>query len=266
MAKRYVSLDRYEAPVKKAAVLVFALLAMQMTGFSAPGVAPTGLAPSSVKLNDLGVSAPRLTLRIIAFGSSSTQGAGASGPSASYPAQLQAVLMHMVPKGESVVVVNRGIGGQDADDMIARLQADVIASKPDVVIWQTGSNDPMRNVPLARFETETREGINAMRKAGVSVILMEPQWCPRLERTAHADDYREVVRSIGQELGVPVIRRSDMMHAWIAEGRMTRAQMLSPDGLHMADGGYAELARDIAPMVLKAVMIDPAAARLSQAK
>jgi lysophospholipase L1-like esterase len=111
-----------------------------------------------------------------------------------------------------------------------------------------------------------REGIKALRQAGVAVILMEPQWCPRLDQAAHADDYRQAVRKIGQDLDVPVIRRSDMMHQWIAEGRMTRAQMLAPDGLHMADGGYAELARDIAPMVLKAAVIEPAATAASRSK
>ena len=222
MAKRYSLLDRYDGPLKKASIVVFALLALGTAGFSAPEVKPSKL-PSAVKLAEPGGRALH-ELRVIAFGSSSTEGIGASNPSATYPSQLQTVLVHMLPKGETVEVVNCGVGGQDADDMVKRLQKDVIAANPDVVIWQTGSNDPLRNVPLSRFEADTREGIKAMRQAGVAVILMEPQWCPRLEQAAHADDYRQVVRKIGQELGVPVIRRSDMMRRWIAEGRMTRAQ------------------------------------------
>lgn len=172
----------------------------------------------------------------------------------------------MMPKGQTVEVLNRGIGGQDADDMVLRIQSDVVAHKPDVVIWQTGSNDPLRGVPLSRFESDTRDGIKAMRQAGAAVILMEPQWCPRLEQAAHSGDYREAIRQIGAELGVPVIRRSDMMHRWVAAGVMTPVQMLSPDGLHMSDSGYAELARDIAPMVLKAAMIEPAANTTAQIK
>jgi lysophospholipase L1-like esterase len=122
MAKQHASLDRHDGPAKKAAVLAF----------------------SAAKPTGPGAGASHAALRVIAFGSSSTQGAGASSPSASYPAQLQVDLMRMVPKGETVEVVNRGIGGQDADDMIQRLQSDVIAPRPNVVIWQTGSNDPLR--------------------------------------------------------------------------------------------------------------------------
>jgi hypothetical protein len=87
------------------------------------------------------------TLRITAFGSSSTEGIGATSKDRCYPVRLQAALESTLPKGVSVVVMNRGIGGEDVDDMMARLPA-IIAEKPDLVIWQTGSNDSLRSVKL----------------------------------------------------------------------------------------------------------------------
>lgn len=198
----------------------------------------------------LGLAA-QLPLRIVAFGSSSTLGVGATSPASTYPAQLENVLSRLLPHGRHVEVINRGIGGEDADDMAKRLQADVIARRPDVVIWQTGSNDPLRHVPLDRFEAETRDGVAAMRKAGIEVILMEPQWCPRLETLVASSAYRDTIRRIGLDNHVDVVRRSDLMHDWIREGRLTARQMLASDGLHMTDGGYALLARSVAPEVLK---------------
>jgi lysophospholipase L1-like esterase len=189
-------------------------------------------------------------LRIVAFGSSSTEGVGATSPTRAYPAQLQLDLAQAMPM-LSIQVVNRGIGGEDVDDMMARLQSDVLSRRPDLVIWQTGSNDPMRNVPLDRFATETRAGIAAIRAAGAKVMLMEPQWCPKLDATTGATSFRDSVRQIGAELGVPVIRRSDLMHRWVAEGRISREDMIAPDGLHMTDRGYALLARDVAQEILK---------------
>jgi len=123
--------------------------------------------------------ASHLPIRIVAFGSSSTEGVGATSPSAAYPARLEAELNQALPgESKSVSVLNRGVGGEDVDDMLARLDKDVLAAKPDLVIWQTGSNDPLRSVPLARFVDETKAGINNMRAAGLDVMLMEPQWCP----------------------------------------------------------------------------------------
>ncbi|MGU3540519.1 SGNH/GDSL hydrolase family protein [Methylobacterium sp. A54F] len=182
-------------------------------------------------------------LRIVAFGSSSTEGIGASGPAHTYPARLQTSLRQALPQLDgAVTVVNRGIGGEHVDDMLARLDRDVIAARPHLVIWQTGSNDPLRGVSLDHFRDATREAVERIRAAGIDVMLMEPQWCPKLEATPGSSRFRDAVREIGAELDVPVIRRSELMHTWIREGRVTRAQMFAADGLHMADRGYDLLA------------------------
>ncbi len=214
-----------------------------------PGVGHAAPTPALPHLASL-LHSHKHHVRIVAFGSSSTQGIGASSPSAAYPARLEATLSDRLGSAADVEVVNRGVGGEDIDDMLARLQKDVLDRKPDMVIWQIGSNDPLRHVPLDRFDEETRKGIGEMRAAGVDVMLMEPQWCPTLEHTAGADTYRDVVRKIGDDLHVPVIRRSELMHAWIRDGKLAREQMLSADGLHMADGGYALLASEVASEIL----------------
>jgi lysophospholipase L1-like esterase len=191
-------------------------------------------------------------LRIVAFGSSSTEGIGASTPAAAYPPRLEAALKRALPQfAGQVTVLNRGIGGENVDDMLRRLDRDVIDAKPHLVIWQTGSNDPLRGVPLDHFRTETTAAIQRMQEAGIDVILMEPQWCPKLDATPGAYRFRDVVREIGDALDVPVIRRSELMQEWIAEARLTRKELFSADGLHMADAGYALLARAAADEILR---------------
>ena len=135
------------------------------------------------------------------------------------------------------------------------------------MIWQTGSNDVLRNVPLDRFEAKTRAGIAAMRHAGIAVILMEPQWCPSLDANGRGDRFREAVRRIGTETGVAVIRRADLMHDWISSGQLTMTDMLSPDGLHMRDAGYRLLAAHtaFAVMHVEAHMRAPVAVRIAAA-
>ena len=189
-------------------------------------------------------------MRIIAFGSSSTEGVGASSPAATYPSRLLAALTAGWPVTQHVVVLNRGIGGEDADDMTLRLPA-VIAEHPDLIIWQTGSNDPLRDVPLERFTQDTIAGIQAIQAAHIDVMLLEPQLCRELDGMPVSVRYRDALRAIGEGMEVPVIRRYDLMRGWLADGVLTPAQMLSPDGLHMADGGYAKLADAIAADILR---------------
>jgi acyl-CoA thioesterase-1 len=192
-------------------------------------------------------------LRIVAFGSSSTEGIGASSPAAAYPARLAAALKQAQPQSaERIAVINRGIGGEAVDDMLARLDRDVIAPRPDLVIWQTGSNDPLRGVSLDHFRAATIAAVHRIQEAGIDVMLMEPQWCPKLDATPGAYRFRDAVREIGTTLGLPVIRRSEMMQAWIAEGTLTREQLFAPDGLHMADRGYDLLGQAVSAEILRA--------------
>ena len=209
--------------------------------------APPLLASSAADL------AEQHALRIVAFGSSSTEGIGASSPAASYPSRLQAELRAALPDGVALKVLNRGVGGEDAEDMQRRLPR-IIAERPDLVIWQTGTNDPLRGLPLARFTELTRQGIGAFRAAGIDVMLMEPQDCPVFSGKPGSLAYRDAVRALGDETGVPVIRRYDLMQRWVATAKLTRAQMQAPDGLHMSDAGYALLAKAVA----RAIMTDVA--------
>ena len=229
-------------------------------------MAISGIGPASAQKTVLpagahrvGTALPRVAariargapLRITAFGSSSTEGAGASSRSASYPSRLQEALSARL--AGRVEVLNRGVGGEDADDMALRLPA-VLAEKPDLVIWQTGTNDPLRNVPLARFAAETTSGIVMIRTAGADVMLIEPQLCERLQSTPGADRYRLALRRIGTELNVPVVRRFDLMKNWLDKGLVTGAALMSGDGLHMADAGYAMLALEVAREILQGAL------------
>jgi lysophospholipase L1-like esterase len=192
-----------------------------------------------------GLVAEGRDIRIVAFGSSSTEGIGASSPASAYPAQLQQDLEARLGKAghQSVTVINRGKGGDDSEAMARRLERDVLTEKPDLVVWQTGSNDPMTGVSVARFAELTRAGILAIRATGADVILMDQQWCKRLSGTAGSEHYGEALHAVATELGVPVIRRNALMRAWVAKGLLTPTQMIGPDGLHMTDAGYDRLAK-----------------------
>ena len=87
-------------------------------------------------------------LIIVAVGSSSTQGAGASNPALSYPSRLEAELKARFPQAE-FRVVNRGRGGEDVPEEVERLASDVIVERPDLVIWQLGTNAVLRRDNLA---------------------------------------------------------------------------------------------------------------------
>ena len=183
--------------------------------------------------------------RIVAFGSSSTQGVGASAPAFAYPAQVERLFDEAFHARPSVTVTNRGVGGEDIDDMMRRLGPDVLSAKPNLVIWQVGSNDPLRGVPLEHFKKLLRAGVTALRTSGAEVMLMEPQWCPALATADASGQFVEAVRAVGAEQHVDVVRRTELMRQWLAEGLVTERALVGPDGLHMTDRGYALLAKAV---------------------
>src|SRR5262249_2810470 len=87
-------------------------------------------------------------IKIVALGSSSTFGAGASTSAASYPSRLAEELSRHFP-GHEITVLNRGVNGEEAPNMLARLDKAVIAENPDLGLWQVGTNSPPPGQPLS---------------------------------------------------------------------------------------------------------------------
>ncbi len=100
---------------------------------------------------------------IIAFGSSSTAGFGSTAPEFNYPNRLAAQLRRHYPTAD-ITVLNRGKGGEDALEMMRRLQTEVIDMKPDLVIWQVGTNAVLRNLDVAETANSSRTASRTSRR------------------------------------------------------------------------------------------------------
>ena len=92
------------------------------------------------------------TAKILVIGSSSTVGVGASSASKTYVARLEPDLESAIA-GVDFAVVGRGISGEVAQGAADRMRREVDEVKPDLVIWQVGTNDALRHVAIVRFRT-----------------------------------------------------------------------------------------------------------------
>jgi lysophospholipase L1-like esterase len=197
-------------------------------------------------------------LTVVAFGSSSTEGAGASTPGHAYPARLEALLRTALP-GRAVRVLNRGIGGQDVGEMLARLDADVLAERPHLVVWQAGANAALRGLDPEAFRGTLADGLARLRASGADVVLMDSQLSPVvLSRPLHPR-IAAAMREVAAARSVPVFSRTGLMRAWEAAG-IPPADMLHADGLHHNDRGYACLAEALAASLLGGLRAPPVVA------
>jgi acyl-CoA thioesterase-1 len=183
-------------------------------------------------------------VRILAIGSSSTQGVGATSPSFAYPAQLQEDLVEAWK--EAVTVENAGKGGETISETVGRLEAALRASKPDLVIWQVGTNDAVKGIDEAVFTDLLRQGIDAAQALGVQVILLDQQFYPTIKDLNQYERFVNLVGITAVAEQVPVFSRYKLMRAWGERSAELLGSMLSKDRFHMGDRGYDCLAQLIA--------------------
>ena len=140
-----------------------------------------------------------LPIKIVAIGSSSTYGAGASSAPASYPSRLEAELKARLP-GLPITVLNKGIGGEEAAQMVARFDADVLDESPDLVVWQVGSNSVLLNHPAPG--TIIHQGVERLKASGTEVVLMNPQYAPKIIAKPDAEHAVDVIGDRAFEVGL----------------------------------------------------------------
>jgi lysophospholipase L1-like esterase len=228
-----------------AAVLAIGVIPAAASADPADCSAPPSL---SAILPGLERSAARLEakqpLLIVAVGSSSTAGTGASGPDKTYPSQLQADLRRRFP-GEDLTVLNRGKGGEDAGEELARLDRDVVAAHPDLVIWQLGTNAVLRRDDLDADAGLMERGVAILKSDGIDVVLMDLQYAPRVLNRPAYPAMEQLIADTARQGDVGLYRRFDIMRYWQENDRFP-AGMTAVDGLHMTDPSYACLGTNLA--------------------
>ncbi|WP_421996791.1 SGNH/GDSL hydrolase family protein [Reyranella sp.] len=195
--------------------------------------------------------ADRKQLRIIALGSSSTSGYGASHPSYAYPAQLRMGLDKALP-GIDVDVINRGIGGQDVREMAERMRPEMKDNPASLVVWQTGTNAAIRHMPLDEFERWLRNGLALGKSLGADFVLMNLQYVPAVVAVSDKTAYERVMTEAAKEYGAGLFRRYDIMKSWYEDG-MPYAQFVQLDGLHLNDFGQKCIGRLLTRAILNSL-------------
>ena len=232
-----------------------------------PGPPPCN-APASLVRLDLPLSriAGRIDrgepMKIVAIGSSSTSGSGASSAAWSYPSRLEMELKNRFPQ-LSIRVLNRGVGGEEVPQMLARFADAVIAERPDLVIWQLGTNSVLRGHDMEKTAEGIREGIARLKALGTDVILMDLQFAPQVVAKPDADTMVKVIAAAAKRDNVDLFQRYAVMRDWSLVRHIPSAKSIAPDGLHLNDWSYACVAKLLAGSIAEAATRMPQTAGLS---
>jgi acyl-CoA thioesterase-1 len=237
------------------------LSAIAPTPVAADASAPRCVAPGDLTRLDLPLTrtarrlaAHRLVM-IVALGSSSTAGAGASSTEATYPSRLMAELARRFPT-QSTIVLNRGISGERAVDMLARFDESVAAERPDLVLWQVGTNAVLRGYEHSKSDSLIREGIRRIKAIGADVVLIDPQFAPKVIAQPEIEDMVELISNAAKQENVDLFHRFALMRHWYQVDGIPFQAFLSTDGLHMNDWSYHCFAKALADAIADAATPD----------
>jgi acyl-CoA thioesterase I len=195
-------------------------------------------------------------LTIVAIGSSSTLGVGASSSDAAWPARLEAELRRRLPQAE-ITVANRGKLRDPAVAMVKRMAADALAAKPDLVIWETGTAEAVRNIGAEPFAAALEDGADRILTSGAELVLMTPQFSRETARLIGYQPYIEAMGNLSMRADVLIFPRYDVMRHLIETNQLHLEGLSPAQAAVTADRLYDCIARQVARVLLRAMAAAP---------
>jgi lysophospholipase L1-like esterase len=189
--------------------------------------------------------------RVLAIGSSSTVGVGASRPANAYVAKLE-VGLESVFTGNDFEVVAKGMSGEVAEGQSARMKDTVTEVVPDLVLWQVGTNDAIRHVDIETFKNCLRRSLAWLADHRYDVVLIDPQYGDELTKDAYYERVVAAVAEVAREMRVLLVDRFEAMK------ELSKARgdsfYLAQDKLHLNDMGHHCMAEQIARAIVAGVL------------
>ncbi len=244
--------------VTTAACLVVAYVCMPAAPASAQTLSSGSAAETCLAANrdlSLGASLPHTAarfreggpLKIVAIGSSSTTGLWVLNSAATFPEVMRRELEKLRPSSR-IEIVNSGRIGETIKDNLARFERDVLAHRPDLVIWQIGTNDVAWGGHADGLKDQVIRGVRALKTAGVDVILMDLQYAPIVLASSQHAVMQAVIAETARQERVALFPRFALMRRSVEAGLPRRA-LIAFDGLHNSRAGYDCIGRALARAV-----------------
>jgi lysophospholipase L1-like esterase len=153
----------------------------------------------------------------------------------------------------AIQVINSGRVGETIQGNVARFERDVFSYRPDLVVWQLGTNDVVFG---GRLDPQLRgmvlEGVRKLKASGADVILMDLQYTVRV---LASDDYSEmeaILEEVARLESVGLFSRFALMRKSIEAGVSPDA-LVSWDGLHNTAEGYDCIGRALGRLIWSSV-------------
>jgi lysophospholipase L1-like esterase len=186
--------------------------------------------------------------KIAFLGDSITQ--GGMGPTG----YVSLVIHGLKTSGVTATAIGAGISGHKSNDMLARLQRDVIDKKPDWMTLSCGVNDVWhgaKGVPLDAYQKNITEIVDKAQAAGIKVMVLTATMIGEKADEANnqkLEPYNEFLRKLAKDkkcllADLNADMRQELDEREKAGGK--RGTLLTSDGVHMNPRGNMMMAAGV---------------------
>ena len=166
-----------------------------------------------------------------------------------FPRQMAAALQGLVP-GTEVRVTVRGGRGLTAAEMLGIIRSNLAAGTYQLVIWQTGTVEAVRNTPPGEFAQILSEGAEAAQAAHANLVLIDPQFSRFLQTNSNLEPYEQAFQQVAALPGVLLFRRFDLMRSWVNDGQIDLERTAKGERKKAVETLHACIGAHLARMVL----------------
>ena len=156
---------------------------------------------------------------ILAVGSGATAGASGEQPDSAFPYRMLDVLRAELPRVTFDLAV-RGGRGMAAQEMVPLIKAQMQQTPAQLVLWQTGTVEAIRNMRPDRMRQALRAGLDIIRAAGGSLVLLDPQFTRALRANTDLEPYETELQQVAALPGAALFHRYDLTRVWVLQGRI----------------------------------------------
>lgn len=174
---------------------------------------------------------------------------------------VQLIGAGLATNGTKVELIGAGWSGHKSDQMLARLDRDVLSKKPQWMTLSCGVNDVwhgIKGIPLPDYEKNITAIVDQAQQADIKVVILTSTMItedPKNLNNQKLESYNEFLRKLAKEKDCKLADLNANMQTALAEARKSptaKGNLLTTDGVHMAFAGDAMMATG----VLKSLGLD----------
>lgn len=167
---------------------------------------------------------------------------------------VQLIASGLAANGVKIEVIGAGISGHKSNQMLERLDRDVLGKKPQWMTLSCGVNDVWhgaKGVPLEDYKKNITAIIDKAQAAGVKVVVLTSTMIKENQETPENQKlvaYNDFLRAIAAEKKCALADLNADMQAAVAEAaksRSSKGNVLTSDGVHMAPAGQLMMATGV---------------------